>query len=291
MEHINLDYKVMGQGGPVIVFESGLGGHYNDWHLVADAIESEATLVTYHRAGYADSISSYASRTTEQIAEELNSMLEEIRVKNKIILVGHSFGGLCVQHFVRLYPDKVKGVVLVDSTSANFNNLYSLDLPVLFSHIAIEKLVENWNNLSKKTVSELYDLMNPVLSDEQLKLPKELHMAIEVFSTNPRTYKTMASETKNWGLSSEQIKVSADFPDIPLYVIARNSEVSVKFYKDRGIPEAEAVAYEDIWRKLQVEHSLLSKKGKFIIAEGSDHIIQLEKPKVIIDCIRELILL
>lgn len=289
MERIKLDYKVMGQGNPIIVFESGLGDHYHDWYLVTDAIESEATLVTYNRAGYSDSISSYPSRTTSQIAKELNSMLKELGVKNEVILVGHSFGGLCVQHYARLYPDEVKAVVLIDSTSANFNNLYSLDLPVLFSHIAIEKLVENWNNLSKKTVNEIHDLMNPVLSDEQQKLPKELHEAIVEFSTNPVTYKTMASETENWGLSSEQIKASADFPDIPLYVIARDSEVSVKFYTDRGIPESEAVSYEDKWRKLQVEHSLLSKKGKLVIAEGSDHIIQLEKPKVVIDCIRELI--
>lgn len=289
MEQIKLDYKVIGQGGPVIVFESGLGGHYNDWHLVVDAIASEATLITYHRAGYGNSISPYPMRTTGQVAAELISMLEEIEVKDKIILVGHSFGGLCVQHFVRLYPDKVRGVVLIDSTSANFNYLYSLDLPVLFGHIAIKKLVDNWNKLSKNTVNELRDLISPVLSDEQLKLPKELHAAIEEFSTNPITYKTMASETEKWGLSSEQIKAASDFPDIPLYVIARDSEVSVKFYTDRGIPEAEAVTYENTWRKLQVEHSLLSKKGKFIISEGSDHIIQLEKPKVVIDCIRELI--
>lgn len=289
MEQTKLNYKVVGQGSPTIVFESGLGGHYHDWHLVVDAIKSEATLVTYHRAGYADSISSNPWRTTNQIADELKSMLEEIGVENEIVLVGHSFGGLCVQHFVRLYPDKVKGVVLIDSTSANFSNLYSLDLPVLFSHITIEKLVENWRNLSKKTVNELRLSMKPLLSNEQLKLPKELHQAIEEFSTNPATYKTMASEIENWDCSSEQIKALADFPDIPLYVIARDSEVSVKFYTDRGIPEAEAVAYEDTWRKLQVEHSQLSKKGKVIVAEGSDHIIQLEKPKVIIDCIRELI--
>jgi pimeloyl-ACP methyl ester carboxylesterase len=204
-------------------------------------------------------------------------------------LVGHSFGGLCVQHFTRLYPAKVKGVILIDSTSGNFNKLYSLSLPVLFSHIAIEKLVDNWNNLSKKSVDELYDLMNPVLSDEQQKLTKEVREEIEKFSTNPLTYKTMADETKNWRLSSEQIKAANDFPNIPLYVIARDREVSVKFYTDRGIPEEEAMAYEDMWRKLQVEHSRLSEKGKFIIAAGSDHNIQLEKPKVVIDCIRELI--
>ncbi|MDF2884585.1 MAG: hypothetical protein K0R54_5152, partial [Clostridiaceae bacterium] len=34
--------------------------------------------------------------------------------------------------------------------------------------------------------------------------------------------------------------------------------------------------------------SQLSKKGKLIIAEGSDHIVQLEKPDIVVNCIREL---
>lgn len=283
-----LDCKVIGAGKQVIVFENGLGGHYHDWHLVADEISSQATIVRYHRAGYADSISPCLQRTTSQIVDELNTLLEEIGIANEIILVGHSFGGLCVQHFARLHPTKVKGVVLIDSTSHNFNKLYSLNLPILFSHIAIDKLVEKWSGLSKKTVFELHDLMNPVLSDEQLKLPSEFHKTIEEFSTNPETYRTMSSETSNWGISSEEIKLISEFPDIPLYVIARDRDVSIKFYTDRGIPELEAVSYEDTWRSLQIELSQLSRKGKFIIAEGSDHNIQLEKPDVVIKCIREL---
>ncbi|MDF2803226.1 MAG: alpha/beta hydrolase, partial [Anaerocolumna sp.] len=287
MEQIKLDYKIMGQGKQVIVFENGLGSHNSDWHFIVEEIKSDAVVITYHRAGYGESMSSCSTRTTGQIAEELNSMLNEIGLKNKIILVGHSFGGLCVQHFAKLYPDKVKGIVLVDSTSADFGNLYSLDLPVLFSHIAIDKLIEKWCELSNKTVQELQHLMHPVLSKEQLQLPEALHETIEEFSTNPVTFKTMATETDYWKLSSEQIKSIVDFPDIPLYVIARDSEVSVRFYTERGIPEAEAVAYEDTWRKLQVEHSQLSKKGKLIIAEGSDHIVQLEKPDIVVNCIRE----
>lgn len=289
MNNIKLDYQIKGRGDTIVAFESGLGGCYHDWHFVTEAICSEATTITYHRAGYGRSTSHSTDRTTLQIVEELNMLLENIGVNQKIILVGHSFGGLCIQHFARLYPDKVRGMILLDSTSANFDRLYSLDLPILFSHIKIDKLVKNWSELSRKTVQELQDLMSPSLSNEQLKLPTEYHKEILEFTTNPATYRTMSVETSNWGISSEQIKSSPDFPDIPLYVVTRDMDVSVKFYTDRGIPEMEAVAYEDTWRNLQIEHSQLSPKGKFIIAEGSDHNIQLEKPEIVIQCLKDLL--
>lgn len=287
MEQVMLDYEIIGQAGPIIVFENGLGGHYHDWRLVVNAIASQATAVMYNRAGYGYSKSSDGLRTTEHIAKELKLMLEEIGVEKEIILVGHSFGGLCVQHFASLYPEMVKAVVLVDSTSANFNRLYALDLPVLFQHITIDKMIERWNNLAAKTSSELKAMMQPILSEDQQKLPQELHEELEQFSTDPRTYGTMSAEVENWGVSSSLIKSSKDFPDIPLCVIARDSEKSVKFYMDRGIPQEEAEAYEAVWRELQVEHSKLSKQGKLIVAHGSDHNIQLEKPDVLINCIKE----
>lgn len=289
MSEIKLDYEIVGLGKPVIVFECGLGGSYYDWYNVTDALKGLATIITYHRSGYGSSESNSLLRTTKQIAEELNAFLDEIGISEQLIIVGHSFGGLCVQHFARLFPERVKGVVLVDSTSADFEKLYSLDLPLLFSHITIDKLIEKWVALSKLSSVELHEMMKPVLSTEQLSLPEKLHKAIEEFNTNPSTYETMVNEMRGWEESSRQIKSCGNMPDVPLYAIARDREVSIKFYTDRGIPEEEAVAYEDAWRKLQIEHSSLTKKGKLIIADGSDHIIQLEKPSIIINCLLELI--
>lgn len=55
------------------------------------------------------------------------------------------------------------------------------------------------------------------------------------------------------------------------------------------IPEKEAVLYEEVWRELLEEQSAFSKQGKLIEAKGCDHVIQLENPKIIVDCIRELL--
>lgn len=53
--------------------------------------------------------------------------------------------------------------------------------------------------------------------------------------------------------------------------------------------EEEAITYESIWRELQEQYNLLSKESKFVVAEGSDYMIQLEKPEYVIDGIKELL--
>lgn len=286
---LELEYKVTGYGDEVIVIENGLGGSIYDWHFVIDKLKKDATIISYHRAGYGNSYSPNLSRNTRQIAKELNSMLKDIGIQKKIILVGHSFGGLCAQQYAKMYPDMVKGIILVDSTSVNFHKLYSLNLPVMYSLISIEKLVENWNNISKKSKSEIKETNNFGVSREQALLPKDKQNSIREFEANPTVYKTMASEMDNWKNSSIDIKESGDFPNVPLTVIARDKGVSVEAFVEHDIPKEEAVLYEDVWRELQQEQSLLSERGKLVIVEGSDHNIQLEKPDILVGCIKEMV--
>lgn len=114
-EH-RLDVSIRGQGNHTIVFESGLGHDLTVWTQVADEISRSATVVTYSRAGYGRSDSSDQPRTLQQIALELDQLLTAQDVSPPYILVGHSAGGFYIRKYAELYPDKVKGLVFVDST-------------------------------------------------------------------------------------------------------------------------------------------------------------------------------
>ncbi len=46
---------------------------------------------------------------------------------------------------------------------------------------------------------------------------------------------------------------------------------------------------ESIWTTLQLELAALSSQGRRIVALGSGHGIQLDKPQVVIDAIREVL--
>jgi pimeloyl-ACP methyl ester carboxylesterase len=115
-----VEVAVLGQGSPVVVFESGLGDGLSPWEEVAARVAQRATSVSYSRAGYGrSSLSSSLRRDPNTVAAELDDLLRTLNAPPPYILVGHSFGGLYVQAYAAAYPSKVGGLVLVDPTHPN----------------------------------------------------------------------------------------------------------------------------------------------------------------------------
>jgi len=141
--------------------------------------------------------------------------LNKIGIKDKFILVGHSFGGLCVQHYAKMYPYKLKGIMLIDSTSFNFKQLYMLDTPVMNSLIAIDKMVESNINSSKKSKEELKQQNRNIISDYENRISDVDMKSVEEFFTSSTLYKTIAEEFQNWDIDSNEIKSIPEFPNIP----------------------------------------------------------------------------
>jgi pimeloyl-ACP methyl ester carboxylesterase len=288
MNELNLEYKVIGNGKNVLVIETGIGGSMYDWFSIAQEVKEDFTIVLYHRAGYGKSKESNAPRTTRNIASELHNLLERIGIKDKLILMGHSFGGLCVQQYAKMYPNKLNGIILIDSTSFNFKRLYMLNNPVMNSLIAVNKLIEHNFNSSKKSRDELKKQNEGMISTYSKTIPEKEMIDVEDFFTNPVLYKTMAEEFNNWENDSEDIKSIPCFLEIPLIVIARDNKVAERYWIKYNIPEGEALLYEAEWRNLQIELSRLSVKGQLIIAENSDHEVYLDKPEIIVQCLKTL---
>ena len=161
---------------------------------------------------------------------------------------------MCALHYVMLFPDKVNGLILLDSTSPELRNRYNQSI----------------------------DDCNDILTKNEV-------IRFEKFITSPNMFKTVAEEFQNWESSSESIKELGEFPNIPLTVIARDIEASVNAFVQYNIPEEEAVEYEKVWRELQIGLSQLSTKGELIIADRSDHGIHLDRPDIIIKGLKRFI--
>lgn len=114
---------------------------------------------------------------------------------------------------------------------------------------------------------------------------KELDLEYKIIGEG----KTIAEEFQNWDIDSNEIKSIPEFSNIPLIVIARDNKVTERGWVKYNIPEKEAILYENEWRKLQVELSKLSYKGKLIIAENSDHEIYLDRPDIVIQYLKTLL--
>src|SRR5262245_39814672 len=109
--------RLRGAGPVTVVVETALAGLSAEWWRLQDRIGEFARVLTYDRAGYGRSTPHTRPRTSRHCADDLWRLLQALGVDGPYLLVGHSQGGLYVQHFARLHPDRVAAAVLLDPLS------------------------------------------------------------------------------------------------------------------------------------------------------------------------------
>jgi pimeloyl-ACP methyl ester carboxylesterase len=110
-----LHLNCSGSGEPTVILEAGLGGNHLDWTFVQPLLARTVRACSYDRAGMGFSLSAARPRTLDNLADDLEGLLAAARIEGPLILAGHSFGGMLAMHFARLHPERVRGIVLVDS--------------------------------------------------------------------------------------------------------------------------------------------------------------------------------
>jgi len=106
----------IGNGGPTVVLESGLGDGLWPWFHVYTQLFRDVRTFAYSRAGYGESGDGPIHRSAVQIVGELRVTLRAAGQTPPYVLVGHSLGGLYMSLYAKLYPEEVAGLVLVDAT-------------------------------------------------------------------------------------------------------------------------------------------------------------------------------
>lgn len=286
-----LETYTYGTRGPIVVIETGMGSSFYDWNVVASKLSEKARVILYHREGYGNSQLMQEPCTSKRIAENLNLLLEKEKVTEPIILVGHSFGGLCALHFAKLYPAKLTGMVLVDSSPVE---MYKIEeqkcaLPSIQSkYPTINTLLrlKNYGNLEQH---EIATQVNPKLLSKQLEFTQKIQEKIRSFLINPNLYRAEASEFENMLDSGKEIESLGGFPNIPLKVLGRDEKIEISNLTNVGIPESEAIIFENLIQKLNKSKTAYSDKGEFILAKGAGHNIHLDRPDIVINAIEELL--
>lgn len=107
-------FYVTGPAGPTVVMEAGGGSWHRDWVDIAPRLSGTARVVTYDRPGYALSEFCDSPRTADRVSRELLAGLDAIGQTGPFVLVGWSLGGAFARVFAGNFPDRVRGLVLVD---------------------------------------------------------------------------------------------------------------------------------------------------------------------------------
>ncbi|WP_255451500.1 alpha/beta fold hydrolase [Bacillus sp. JAS102] len=269
-----------GTNKQTVVIQTGMTCSFYDWLPIIEKLSQQFTVVSYHRPGYGKSELGNDSRTTRQATKELHMLLQKLDIHDPIILIGHSYGGLCAQHFAMLHKDKLQALILVDSTSMNLHRLDELHLPISDQTDSDDMWLQKYNTYSKMDVHMLSNELKPILANQSRQY-------IE-FSTSPLLYKAAASELSEWKNCARSLKELYKTLKVPLIVIGRDPQHSIAQLIKGGMPIEEATQLEAMWQELIHEQVHLSIHSQYILAEHAGHGIENDRPDIIIEAVHSL---
>ncbi|GIX57001.1 alpha/beta hydrolase [Bacillus cereus group sp. Bc222] len=267
-----------GSSKQTVVIQTGMTCSFYDWLPIIEKLSQHFTVVSYHRPGYGKSELRNHSRTTLQTTKELHMLLQKLDIHEPIILIGHSYGGLCAQHFAMLYENKLQSLILVDSTSMNLHRLDELHLPISDQTDSDDMWLQKYNTYSKMDVDMLSNELKTMLADQS-------RQQIE-FSTSPTLYKATASELSEWKNCARSIKELYKTLEVPLIVIGRDPQYSITQLTEGGMQKEEATQLEAMWQELIHEQLQLSINSQYILAEHAGHGIENDRPDIIIEAVQ-----
>jgi pimeloyl-ACP methyl ester carboxylesterase len=285
-----LHIHIRGEHGPWVVLESGISASSVSWTPVAELLERDFRVLAYDRAGFGWSEARRGPRTLPALVEDLREALDAAGVSEPVWFVGHSFGGLLGRHFCARYPRRVAGLVLADPLLPEEWNpappelMYRLSRGAMLARrgaglarigvvrLALDLLAggRTWTPrlLARASSSSRGEALINRLVGEVRKLPPELWPVIQAHWCLPRSFETLAAYLDQLPANCALPVDDSALADKPLIVISAET--------------AEATVTQG--------HAALaqrSRSGSHVVAEGSGHWVQLDRPDVIAMSLRE----
>ncbi len=104
-----------GKGKPVILIHGFLGSH-KVWQKVAPDLTKRFRVVSIDLPGHGFSNALGYVHSMEMYADCINTLIKHLQLR-KVNIVGHSLGGYVAMAFAEYFPDRVKSLILVNSTA------------------------------------------------------------------------------------------------------------------------------------------------------------------------------
>lgn len=245
-----LAMREAGSGVPPVVLEMGLGAAGNCFDMVAERLAAITRTVWYDRANLGQSDPAPTPRTIADFVGDLHALLAGADIAGPYVLVGHSLGGLTVRLYRERFPATVAAVVLVDAAHEDQQR-------------------------------RLLDVLPPEQAEDPAALAR-LRLALSANWADPRSNDEGIDNVADTALMGRCDTLGTT----PLVVISRGRSDRDPALFPPGVVER----LEAVWQTMQRDLARLSTNSIHIWAEGSGHMINQDRPELLVDAIVQLVL-
>jgi pimeloyl-ACP methyl ester carboxylesterase len=263
--HINCS----GESSPTVILDSGLGDSSLSWHKVQPEIAKFIRVCSYDRAGLGYSDPSSRPRTSRVIAEELHDLLQAAGVAPPYVIVGHSMGGFDVRLYTSMYPQEVVGMILVDASHPDQENRFPAEL---------KSMEGSWQREAQFIAQTM-----------PFGVPRVLGLCDEgaidrAADCNGHTARERMAEIRAFPESATQAAATGPFGDLPLAVLSHDPDKA-----SNDLPHELSKSVNKLWEAMQEDLARLSTRSTQMVAKNSGHYIQMDRPDVVIDAVRNVV--
>jgi pimeloyl-ACP methyl ester carboxylesterase len=194
-KNTSISYSDTGKGNAIILLH-GFLENQSMWDNYITTFSKKNRVITIDLLGHGETECLGYVHSMEDNADVVHAVLSELRIR-KAILVGHSMGGYVALAFAELYPENVKGLVLLNSTARadseerklnrdrairavkqSFVNFISLSIANLFSEVNRERLAAEIEIVKNKALKT--PLQGIVASLEGMKIRNDREVLLHL---------------------------------------------------------------------------------------------------------------
>jgi len=289
-----LHLHAMGESGPAVILDAGIGASSLSWSLVQSPASRYARVYAYDRAGYGWSDPprrSNGPRIASRLAEELRALLRAADVPGPYILVGHSFGGYVARLYAERWPVEVAGLVMLDTPDAHQWAHPSRERRrehlggALFSRIGgylarlgVVRFCLNRLGRGSKGVpvavtrafgAPALELVTRMVG-QVMKYPPALRRVAQAHWSRPGPFASLADHLRHLPESAQEVAACGSLGELPFVVMTASN------------PSPERAARQDAV-------ACQSTRGRHIIVREGGHWLMLDQPALVVQVIESVV--
>jgi len=292
-----LNLHCIGRGSPTVILEGGITTALVYWGLVQPAVAHATRVCSYDRAGLGFSDASPRASDAANSVDDLHRLLTAAGSTPPYVLVGWSAGGLYSRLYIYTYPREVVGLVLVDSSHEDQDEMFRSTDPRGFSK-------EQWDltfldaSLAKRRACIVAAKSGTITAGSEMFKNCIFHtdqLSAAVQESEDRREMTRAFQSTQHSEEEAFMRSTArqvrgakhDLGDLPVIVLTRDRFPPPPNATPERLNTME-VRYQK-WLGLARELAGMSSRGQQRIVAGAGHEILLDRPQSVIDATLEVL--